>query len=661
MSATPDPAADGPWRDRILRRVVTVALALIAWILADLWLGRDLLPWAPALEHLAFRSIVGPMEWLTEGSGVRLTGALAAWASLSAMGLLARKRSFGAVVWQANAVLLTGGLLFACVLGLLMERALAGGMLLAVAVRVGVGDALLIPSLRGRAGRLDPPARRLVGVLLVIGGGAALYWFYAVFMTFGEGYALLRWLGGLLRDGGVPFVAVWAGVVTVLLGVTEWVLGRTVLVGPRRPALIAGVLVGVLAVPLLRSLLGSEGLAWTGLLLVPLTLASVELLAPALILGEPQRALVPSTWPRRLLLPAALGALLVSHTYATRVFACPDEGDMPFLRKVASTTEIFRIAPGADGRLALSGREGRSIGWLDPATGEIGRFAPGPVAAEFPEGVTPDGSMAGNPEELVWSEADGAWYATIVPADPFAYMPADAPPGYEVRNVIVKVDPDTLAVVDAAGYPGMCWINTLHAQADGLWIGCEDRPGLVRVENGEVAEQWGPPELGDVQDLAFSPDGERMWSISLWFRQNLTEIRRDDLSIAAQVGIGGTHYHLAHDPVTNRLFASAWYGSRLRVVSAGALRKEGSLPLGFGGRAVTVDAKRRLVLASSTYDGLVRVCDPDTLTVRAALPVGGHVKAIALDEELGRAWFWSQCGLYELDLDGLVQWLDDDK
>ncbi len=658
MSETPNSTPDGSWRERALQRAVTLAVALFAWILADLWLGKDLLPWAPALEHLAFRSVVAPMEWLTEGSGGRLTGALVVWGLLCGLGLLARRRSFGAMVWQANAVLLGGGLLFTCVLGLLMERALAGGMILAVVVRVGLGGVLRAPNLRDRAGGMALSARRLLWVFLVIGGGGALYWFYAVFMTFGEGYALLRWLGASLRNGGLPFVALWAAGVALFLAGASWVLKRAVPLEPRRGVLLAGTLLGSLAVPLLRGLLGSEGPAWTGLLLVPLTLVLVELLAPALILGEPERALVPSTWPRRLLLPSILGVLLVSHTYAARVLSCPVEGELPYLRKVASTTEIFRIAPGANGRLALSGREDRSVGWLDADTSELGRFDPGPIAARFPEGVPADGSMAGNPEELVWSDADGAWYATVVPADPFAYMPADGPPGYEVRNVIIKIDPSTNAVVDAAGYPGMCWINTLHAQTDGLWIGCEDRPGLVRVENGQVAQQWGPPELGDVQDLAFSPDGERMWSISLWFRQNLTEIRREDLSIAAQVGIGGTHYHLAHEPVTNRLFASAWYGSRLRVISAGALRKEGSLPLGFGGRAVAVDATRRLVLASSTYDGLIRVCDPDTLSVRSALHVGGHVKSIAIDEDLGRAWFWSQCGLYELDLDGLVESLD---
>ncbi|MCO4773174.1 MAG: hypothetical protein KDA24_24280, partial [Deltaproteobacteria bacterium] len=413
---------------------------------------------------------------------------------------------------------------------------------------------------------------------------------------------------------------------------------------------------GILAAVVLRSLFETHGPWWTALLVVPFALLLVELLAPALVLFQPERALLPSTWPRRVLLAAVFGVTLVAHSYAARILACPTEGELPFLRKVASTTEIFRIAPGADGRLALSGREGRAVRWLDPSTGELGTFAAGPVAAPLPPDVPPDGSMAGNPEELVWSEADQAWWATIVPADPFAYMPAGTPPGLEVHNVLVKIDPEEGAVA-AQGFPGMCWINTLHAQPDGLWIGCEDRAGVVRVADGAVVQQFGPPEMGDVQDIAFAPNGERLWTISLWLKPNLTEIRRDDFSIAAQASIGGTHYHLAHDPETNRLFATSWYGSRLRVVSAGALRREGSLPLGFGGRAVELDVRRRLLLVSSTYDGLLRVCDPDALKVRAALPVGGHVKSIALDEDLGRAWFWSQCGVYELDLDGLEEWL----
>jgi hypothetical protein len=654
MGPTPNPAADPPlaaW----LRRGALAALCLVGWMLADLWVGRDLLPFAPTLEHLAFRAVVGPLEWLTEGDGGRLVGAGATWLGLSVLAGIVRGRA-GAVALRGNALLLCGGLVFVAVLGLLMERALAGGIGVALAVRVLGGRLLLAPGLPHRG---VPAARAPLLALLVVAGGGALYWLYAVFMTFGEGYPLLRWLGGLLRTASVPFVAVWAGLAGLLLvAATVW-LARIAPLRPRRGVFALATVAGVLATAVVRWGLGAEGPASSAALLVPLALVITELAAGPWGLTRAAGSLDPAGWPRRALLPALLGALLVSHAYAARVLACPDEGAMPFLRRVAAPPEIFRIAPGAGGLLALSGRGARSLGWLDPATGTLGTFGAGPLAAPFPPGVPPDGSMNGNPEELVWSAVDGAWVASIVPADPFAFMEPGAPPGTEVNNLLATVDPSARAITRVAAYPGMCWINTLHAQPDGLWVGCEDRPGLARLEGGAVAQETAAPALGDVQDLAFGSGG-RVWSISLWFRPTLTELRRHDLSIARQLRIGGTHYHLAHDPVTDRLFASAWYGSRLRVVDAGTMTAAGSLPLGFGGRAVSVDARRRLVLASSTYDGLLRVCDPDALTVRAALPVGGHIKDIAVDEELGRAWFWSQCGLYELDLDGLVAWLDRD-
>lgn len=642
---------------QIARRIVLALLAVVAWILADLWLGRDLLPWAPQLQHLAFRSVVFPLEWLTEDSGIRLQIAMGIAALIGAAGLALRKTFFGRVVWQLGAVALTGGLVFVGVLGLLMERALAGGILVALATRVLLVPRLGIDPLGTRAAPLDSTGRRALAALLVMAGGGALYWLYSVFMTFGEGYALLQWLGGLLRDGGAPFLGVWSGVVALATVAGGFALRRST---PSPPTVAVPIVVGLVAAVALRSLFGTHGPIWTGVLAVPLGVIFIELLAPSLALHEPERAFIPSTWPRRVLLPALIGGVLVAHSYTARILACPASGELPFLRKVATTTEIFRIEPGSDGRLALSGREGRAVRWLNPETGELGTFAAGPVAAPLPDGVPADGSMAGNPEELVWSEADGAWWATIVPMDPWQFMPQNTPPGFAINNVLVRIDPSSSSADHAQGFPGMCWINTLHAQPDGLWIGCEDRAGVVRVKDGSVVQQFGPEEMGDVQDIAFSPKGDRLWTISLWLKPNLTEIRRDDFSIAAQASIGGTHYHLAHDPATNRLFVSSWYGSRLRIVSGGKLDRLGSLPLGFGGRAVELDAERRLLLASSTYDGLLRVCDPDALEVKAALPVGGHVKAIAIDEDLGRAWFWSQCGLYELDLDGLVEWLGRD-
>ncbi|MCO4773891.1 MAG: hypothetical protein KDA24_27915, partial [Deltaproteobacteria bacterium] len=251
---------------QIARRILFVLLAVVAWILADLWLGRDLLPWAPQLEHLAFRSVVAPLEWLTEGSGIRLQIALGIGVVLGVLGVGLRRTLLGRGLGQLAAALGAGGLVFVAVLGLLMERALAGGILFALLVRVVTGERIGAPSLASRAAPLDATGRRaLVGVLVITGGGA-LYWLYSVFMTFGEGYALLRWLGGLLRDGGAPFLGAWAAVVGLA------VVGSAVTLRSltsSHAAVGLSIVPGILAAVVLRSLFETHGPWWTALLVVP--------------------------------------------------------------------------------------------------------------------------------------------------------------------------------------------------------------------------------------------------------------------------------------------------------------------------------------------------------------------------------------------------------
>ena len=99
----------------------------------------------------------------------------------------------------------------------------------------------------------------------------------------------------------------------------------------------------------------------------------------------------------------------------------------------------------------------------------------------------------------------------------------------------------------------------------------------------------------------------RAFSISLWRSRFLTELDRGSLEIKRQVAIGGTHYHLAYDPKTQLLFASSYYGGRVRVVDARSMETRASLPGDFGTREVVVHPAARLLLASSTYSGELRL------------------------------------------------------
>ncbi len=343
-------------------------------------------------------------------------------------------------------------------------------------------------------------------------------------------------------------------------------------------------------------------------------------------------------------LPTVLALLMMGHAYAGRVLACPDEG-AEHLRLVGATTEIFRARHAGD-FAALAMREDARFARLElDGTDTVSWVEPGPMRAPLPPHVPANGALWGTPEELV-AASDGFW-GTVVPGDPGRFLSEDAPWGAAVRNVIVGLDAEAQEVVSAVAVPDLCWINTLGWGGDDglLYAGCEDVPSLYRLKDGAVVDKTLERRLGDVQDIAFGDD--RIWTVSLWFQPTLTELRRSDLGIERQLTIGGSHYHLAVDAARDRIWTTAWYGGRVRVVDLKEWRREKTLPTGLGARAVEVLPE--VVLVASAYDGMLRMFDAGSLELLDSMPVGGHVKDIAADPERGKAWFGSQCGLYELD------------
>lgn len=609
------------------RRRITIAALLgapTAWALADLLLRRDL-PGAAWLQHLAFRALVVPMEWLTEGSGARLRAVLVLWALVLATAIAGRKRAWAKVVLLVSAVAVVAGEAVTVALAVLMERGLALGVAVGVAVWLWRRPPSEEVEARGRAPVL---------VVASLAAAASVYYLYAMFMTRGSGYPLLERLGDALRIGGTSFFVPWA----VAVGL---VAAATLAVQRARLRLLAlAVLPGVIA--------GALGSPLGALVLVPAAVGLTALLGPTLWSVDG-----PARWPLRLALPAILAGLLLGHTYSARVLACPGP-EVEGLELLARPGETFRIAR-ADDALVLSLRQERRLARVALDGGELTGVMAGPLAPPSSLSRGAPGELHGHPEELVAAPEVDAFFASIVPADPRAWAPDGS--SDSVHNLVATLDGRGEQIIDAFAIPGLCWINTLHWAGPErfLYIGCEEVPGLHRYDPAGAGLLDGneAPALGDVQDIAFGRGvlADRLFTISLWRSRFLSVLDRATLEITAQVEIGGTHYHLAYDPATQRLFSSGYYAGRVRVVDAEAGRRLASLPGGFGTREVAVHEGRRLLLASSTYDGLLRAWSLDGAPKLVdAIPVGGHVKDIRVDEEGDRAWLWSQCGLYELDL-----------
>jgi hypothetical protein len=329
-----------------------------------------------------------------------------------------------------------------------------------------------------------------------------------------------------------------------------------------------------------------------------------------------------------------LAGLLFGHAYSARILACSSPHSA--LQKITGLDEVFRIALGPDAAFAMvSLRAEARLARVD-----LGERADVDVSDPLP----------GPTEELV--RAGDRFYGTsLTSAD------EETDPGVEEpKNLLLTLDGEG-TLVDTHSIPGMCWINCMHWSEPErrLYLGCEERAGLYRYDpaSREVVDSQFDPALGDVQKIAFDPDADRFFTVSLWKKPTLTEVRRSDLEVLRQARIGGMHYDLAYDSGAQRLFATAYYASRVRVVEADSMELRSTLSTGLGTRAVAVHEGLRLLLASSIYDGILRVWNIDDERLLVALPVGGYVKHIVVDEAREHAYFSSRCGLYRLDLGAL--------
>ena len=661
-------------------RVMAGLAALAAgWIMLDLYLRVDL-PGAAVMAHAAFRALVAPLEWLTEGEGLRLQVLVGGWGAGAVASLLALLAPWGPVRRAGRWFFAATGLLASCFLllvvslAVLMERALSAGLL------VAVGVAWLLGGLDSH--RVSLAAGRGKWVVLVAAAGlgaGASYWVYALFMTYGEGYPMLDFLGGLVRDQGVDFLALYAAA-TATLGLLAGVLvfwrrGDRV----RRPArLLAGATTGVTFSVVLDRAFSLDGPLWTPLLVVPCGLLLAAALWTGLRyaggrLGSGVSLAGIGRLPLRLVVPFLLALLCIGHAYAARIFRCPDSATTPYgLTRIASLPEVFRVTLFARrSKLALSIRAQRRLGWIRvlPTAGAVQTTQPGPAnldrrSVQKDAGQRPQ-HLAGVPEDFVHAPSLDRFFVSLTAQDQ-RLVRADLSVKYhgslargtgrdnEINNMIVTVAGDATRVLDVIGVPGLCWLNCMRwNDAERLlYLGCEDRPGLFRYDpTGRVFKDGTiRTSIGDVQDIAFDARARRLYTVSLWKTANLTELDWQTLEIRRQLTIGGSHYDVVHDANTQRVFASAWYGSRVRIVDAKTFEAAGTIPTGLGTRALAVASRQRLLLASSIYDGRLRICNPGNGAILASLPVGGHVKDIAIDEQRGLAYFWSQCGLFRLDL-----------
>ncbi len=590
-----------------LKILTGVVVAIGAWVFADLYLRVDL-PGVAALMHLGFRTAAAGVAWMQEGDGNRPALVAGAAGGVVVLGVVLAALGKGRPFWRAAAlpiVVIQGGVI---VIGALMER---GAALLLVPVGIAVAWKL--------KGGIPSKARFAAGVAVaaVTTALGALY-LVELLAARSEGYAVTAWLAARAGDGGLPG---W--------GSGLWLLA------------LAAVLVAY----------------WE------LTIAA-----------RPDEWWEPAWWPVRLGPLVLVGFGLIGHAYVERVFDCSGVADYGFdeahelvwpegaaaVRVIPprGAEPAFRVALNADGsKAALSLRGERAIGYVGfdehGLRDGYGDADPGALPAYEPNMRDFEGQSLASTEELLWADGAGRFYGTALGGHPDFYGVPNSPSNV-VNNVILELPADASRVTRSHGVEHLCWIGAIAwREADGrLYLGCEYEPALHRYdpEAGRVEATLEDEAIGDVAALAADPEGDSLYSVSFWSSQAVAEIDPATMEIRQRRDVGGAHYDVALDAQADRLFLSAYYGSRVRVLRASDLEPVGRIPTGLGTRALATDPSRDLVLASSAYDGVLTVARSSTGEVLARHRVGGHVKDIAIDAARGRALLGSQCGLVAVEL-----------
>ena len=637
-----------------LRMAAWVVLVLAGWAAADLYLRVDL-PLAGRLINIAFQAIVGPLAWLGADDQWRLyvAGAVIFW-----LAIVAGVRP-GALPWlrPVGSALLALALVTVLGISVLMERALAGGLFVALLLSSrqpgSLPSAAPGPSARSRQG----VAARL---MIVTAGLVSAYYLFSLVLSWPEGYLLLEKAAALGRTLGLSLGFLYFAAVSIFCVVLAVLAYRRGARPGGRDGL--ALVVGLVATLTLAGFLEGrrpELLGWIGPfegagLLVVLLCGSLLFRHCRSVLQPAMRLTVPSSWPPGLVAPFLVALLLFGHSYACRILSCADLGSVAELTSIGQIPEVFRIElnrSGSTGFLSVRPRRSLASVQLQPQLGEI-QWSTGPGnEAEF--------EVADVPEDLSYSSSRDRFFAMYSARDPSTFEGRET--AVPIRSILGEFSGDGLQQTQATPFPDLCWASCIEWSEihQKLYIGCEIPRGLHRWDPETGVFETAPEghRLGDVESIALDPEParDRLFSTSLWRSPMLSELRASDLSVQRQKWLGRANYVVAYDPGTDRLFVSSFFGSRVRILDGTSLEQLGLIRTGFGTRAIAIDKSRGMVLISSVYDGVLRVADTATGRVLRSLEVGGHVKDIAIDEATGFAYFWSQCALMRLDRESIVR------
>ncbi|MDP8225829.1 MAG: hypothetical protein P9L99_20885 [Candidatus Lernaella stagnicola] len=128
----------------------------------------------------------------------------------------------------------------------------------------------------------------------------------------------------------------------------------------------------------------------------------------------------------------------------------------------------------------------------------------------------------------------------------------------------------------------------------------------------------------------------------------------NDFDILKQVDVGVPTIGLDYDRKRHRVYAAATFTREILVLDGDTLAVRDRIPTGTTVRELYFDRTRDAIVTAGYADGLLDVYDAETYRRLGRTFVGKLARGIHVEQQTGRVFVTSSCGLFEVDVDRLI-------
>jgi hypothetical protein len=195
-----------------------------------------------------------------------------------------------------------------------------------------------------------------------------------------------------------------------------------------------------------------------------------------------------------------------------------------------------------------------------------------------------------------------------------------------------------------------CWVSSWVPVpgTDEVLLGCENRSGVELLQPGQ-RRVVGQRELSSrLETGAFSPDGDRLYGVSLWADPRLRAWAWPSGEEVARRVVGPFNWTVTSVPEPETLWVSRFIEGTVLVLDPESLAVADRIRLSFGVRAMIHEPVNDLVWAAGAYSGRLWAIEARPPHRKKAFPICGETRDLVADEQ-GRVIASSDCGVFRFD------------